>query len=302
MDIYSKRLPTIKQLQYFIAVCEERSFRGAAEKLNISQPPLSIQIKDLEEKLKVTLFLRNSHSVVLTKEGEEFKSKATYILNELCLITRLIKAQDVEKIRLGMTKTLSFDFIPYFKLFLSDFSEETEIYKHNYTSKELLQELQKGNIDFAFVSDYQLRDINENSLLVYKEPMILVLPASHRCSKLERVDLNDVTDLPLFWFKQYQNPVFYEQCERVFKTLTSPIVRRAELADNLSMLLDVSLGKGMMLLPQSMTQAKVDGVIYKKLIKNQDSKLRIDIFLIWRENLTRNVTADAIINYFKKSK
>lgn len=302
MDIYSKRLPTIKQLQYFIAVCEERSFRGAAEKLNISQPPLSIQIKDLEEKLKVTLFLRNSHSVVLTKEGEEFKSKATYILNELCLITRLIKAQDVEKIRLGMTKTLSFDFIPYFKLFLSDFSEETEIYKHNYTSKELLQELQKGNIDFAFVSDYQLRDINENSLLVYKEPMILVLPASHRCSKLERVDLNDVTDLPLFWFKQYQNPVFYEQCERVFKTLTSPIVRRAELADNLSMLLDVSLGKGMMLLPQSMTQAKVDGVIYKKLIKNQDSKLRIDIFLIWRENLTRNLTADAIINYFKKSK
>lgn len=302
MDIYSKRLPTIKQLQYFIAVCEERSFRGAAEKLNISQPPLSIQIKDLEEKLKVTLFLRNPHSVVLTKEGEEFKSKATYILNELCLITRLIKAQDVEKIRLGMTKTLSFDFIPYFKLFLSDFSEETEIYKHNYTSKELLQELQKGNIDFAFVSDYQLRDINENSLLVYKEPMILVLPASHRCSKLERVDLNDVTDLPLFWFKQYQNPVFYEQCERVFKTLTSPIVRRAELADNLSMLLDVSLGKGMMLLPQSMTQAKVDGVIYKKLIKNQDSKLRIDIFLIWRKNLTRNLTADAIINYFKKTK
>lgn len=119
--------------------------------------------------------------------------------------------------------------------------------------KKLLQELQKGNIDFAFVSDYQLRDINENSLLVYKETIILVLPASHRCSKLERVDLNDVTDLPIFWFKQYQNPVFYEQCERVFKTLTSPIVRRAELADNLSMLLDVSLGKEMMLLSQSMT-------------------------------------------------
>ncbi|WP_239324995.1 helix-turn-helix domain-containing protein [Snodgrassella gandavensis] len=61
MNIYSKRLPTIKQLQYFVAVCEESSFRGAAERLGVSQPPLSVQIKDLEEKLEVILFLRNSH-------------------------------------------------------------------------------------------------------------------------------------------------------------------------------------------------------------------------------------------------
>ncbi|OCF95800.1 LysR family transcriptional regulator [Gilliamella sp. wkB308] len=301
MDIYSKRLPTIKQLQYFVAVCEERSFRGAAEKLGVSQPPLSIQIRDLEEKLKVTLFLRNSHNVVLTKEGEDLKSKATRLLNDLCSITKSIKSQEVKKVVLGTTKTLCFDFIPYFRLFLSDFSEETEIYKHNYTSKELLLELQKENIDFAFVSDYQMRDINENSQLVYKEPMILVLPTSHPCSQQERVDLNDVTDLPLFWFKQYLNPVFYEQCERVFKTLKLPIVRRAELQDNLSMLLEVSLGKGMMLLPQSMTQAKVEGVAYKKLIRSQDLKLKIDIFLIWRKNLRKNSTTDAIINYFKKS-
>lgn len=213
MDIYSKRLPTVKQLQYFIAVCEARSFRGAAEKLNISQPPLSIQIKDLEEKLEVTLFLRNSHNVVLTKEGEELKSRVASLLTDLCSITKTIKSNNIEKAIIGTTKTLSFDFIPYFKLFFSDFSDETEIYKHNYTSKELLTELQKENIDFALVSDYQTRDANENSLLIYQEPMILVLPMSHPCSQHERVDLNDVTDLPLFWFKQYMNPAFYDQCE-----------------------------------------------------------------------------------------
>lgn len=299
MEIYSKRLPTIKQLQYFVAVCKERSFRGAAEKLGVSQPPLSVQIKELEEKLEVTLFLRNSHNVVLTKEGEIFKSKATLLLNELCSISKSIKSKNVEKIILGATKTLCFDFIPYFKIFLSDFSDETEIYKHNYTSKELLHELQKENIDFALVSDYQTRDKNENSLLIYQEPMILVLPDSHPCSKHERVNLNDVTDLPLFWFKQYLNPSFYEQCERVFKTLTLPLVRRAELQDNLSMLLEVSLGKGMMLLPQSLTQAKVNGVVYKKLIKSQDTKLKIDIYLIWRQNLKINPSREAIINYFK---
>lgn len=299
MDIYSKRLPTVKQLQYFIAVCEARSFRGAAEKLNISQPPLSIQIKDLEEKLEATLFLRNSHNVVLTKEGEELKSRVASLLTDLCSITKTIKSNNVEKAIIGTTKTLSFDFIPYFKLFFSDFSDETEIYKHNYTSKELLTELQKENIDFALVSDYQTRDANENSLLIYQEPMILVLPISHPCSQHERVDLNDVTDLPLFWFKQYMNPAFYDQCERVFKTLNYPIIRRAELADNLSMLLEVALGKGMMLLPQSMAQAKVEGVVYKKLIENQYTKLSVDIYLIWRKNLKMRPINEAIIHYFK---
>lgn len=299
MNIYSKRLPMVKQLQYFVAVCEERSFRGAAEKLGVSQPPLSIQIKDLEEKLNVTLFLRNSHNVVLTTEGEELKLKATRLLNELCSITNLIKSRNVEKSIFGTTKTLSFDFIPCIKLFFSKFSEQIEIYKHNYTSKELLVELQKENIDFALVSDYQTRDQNENSLLIHQEPLILVLPDSHPCSKHESVNLNDVTDLPLFWFKSYLNPAFYEQCERVFKTFNFPLIRRAELPDSLSMLLEVSLGKGMMLLPQSMAQAKVEGAIYKPLIKNQAAKLTIDIYLIWRQNLTNNQTNEAIIKYFQ---
>ncbi|MBI0028710.1 LysR family transcriptional regulator [Gilliamella sp. B14448G11] len=299
MNIYSKGLPTIKQLQYFVAVCEAKSFRGAAEKLGVSQPPLSIQIRDLEEKLEQTLFLRNSHKVVLTKEGEDFKIKATFLLNELCSTVRSIKSSNIEKVIFGTTKTLCFDFIPYFDMFFSNFCDEIEIYKHNYTSKELLFELKKENIDFALVSDYQTGEQIENNLLVYKEPMILVLPNSHKCSEQEKVDLNDVTDLPLFWFKPYLNPIFHKQCELVFKTLNLPLIRRPELPDNLSMLLEVSLGKAMMLLPQSMTQAKVDGVVYKKLINSQSMKLSINIYLVWQKNLKKNAINQAIIDYFE---
>ncbi len=300
MDIYSKRLPTIKQLQYFIAVCEELSFTGAAEKLGISQPPLSTQIRNLEDSLQSTLFLRNSHSVVLTKEGEILKSKVTQLLNDLCSITKAAKINILEKVTVGTTKTLSFDYIPFFKLFLSEFRDETKIYKHNYTSKELLLELQKGNIDFAIVSDYPTRDFSENSLLIYQEPVTLVLPASHPCCQQNKVNLDDVTDLPLFWFKQQVNPFFYDQCEQVFNKLAHPLSRRAELADNLSMLLEVALGKAMMLLPQSMAQAKVEGVTYKKLISNQDKRLKINIYLIWRKDLKITPVNQAIITYFKR--
>ena len=157
----------------------------------------------------------------------------------------------------------------------------------------------KENIDFALVSDYQTGEQIENNLLVYKEPMILVLPNSHKCSEQEKVDLNDVTDLPLFWFKPYLNPIFHKQCELVFKTLNLPLIRRPELPDNLSMLLEVSLGKAMMLLPQSMTQAKVDGVVYKKLINSQSMKLSINIYLVWQKNLKKNAINQAIIDYLE---
>lgn len=301
MDIYSKRLPTIKQLQYFIAVCEELSFTGAAEKLGISQPPLSTQIKNLEETLQITLFLRNSHKIVLTKEGEILKSKVTKLLNRLCTIVKSTRTNCFEKVIIGSTKTLSFDYIPFFRLFFSEFRDETEIYKHNYTSKELLFELQKGNIDFAIVSDYSNRDFSENSLLIYQEPMMLVLPTKHPCSQLNKVNLSDVTDLPLFWFKQHLNPFFYEQCDKVFNRLDKQIIRRAELADNLSMLLEVALGNGMMLLPQSKAQAKVDGVSYKKLITNQNDKLKINIYLVWRKNLKITPVNKTIIDFFHSS-
>ena len=301
MDIYSRRLPTIKQLQYFIAVCEELSFTGAAEKLGISQPPLSTQIKNLEETLQITLFLRNSHKIVLTKEGEILKSKVTKLLNGLCTIVKSTRTNCFEKVIIGSTKTLSFDYIPFFRLFFSEFRDETEIYKHNYTSKELLFELQKGNIDFAIVSDYSNRNFSENSLLIYQEPMMLVLPTKHPCSQLNKVNLSDVTDLPLFWFKQHLNPFFYEQCDKVFNRLDKQIIRRAELADNLSMLLEVALGNGMMLLPQSKAQAKVDGVSYKKLITNQNDKLKINIYLVWRKNLKITPVNKTIIDFFHSS-
>ena len=271
------------------------------EKLGISQPPLSTQIKNLEETLQITLFLRNSHKIVLTKEGEILKSKVTKLLNGLCTIVKSTRTNCFEKVIIGTTKTLSFDYIPFFRLFFSEFRDETEIYKHNYTSKELLFELQKGNIDFAIVSDYSNRDFSENSLLIYQEPMMLVLPTNHPCSQLNKVNLSDVTDLPLFWFKQHLNPFFYEQCDKVFNRLDKQIIRRAELADNLSMLLEVALGNGMMLLPQSKAQAKVDGVSYKKLITNQNDKLKINIYLVWRKNLKITPVNKAIIDFFHSS-
>ena len=63
---------TLREINYFIAVCEEMNFRKAAKKLNISQPPLSLQIKSLENKLKLKLLERDKSGVKITLSGQDF--------------------------------------------------------------------------------------------------------------------------------------------------------------------------------------------------------------------------------------
>ena len=76
-------MPNIRQLQRFVAVAEERNFRRAAAKLNVSQPPLSDSIKHLEDDIGAPLFIRSRRQVELTKVGEVFLERARLILSQL---------------------------------------------------------------------------------------------------------------------------------------------------------------------------------------------------------------------------
>ena len=91
----------LRHIRYFMAVAEELNFTRAAEKLCIAQPPLSRQIKDLEQELDVELFLRKPHVLQLTEEGVLFKQYAARVLE---LVNR--SAEDVREMKQGLQGTL----------------------------------------------------------------------------------------------------------------------------------------------------------------------------------------------------
>ena len=94
----------LKQLQYFIAVVEEKQITAAAKKLNIAQPPLSYQLKQLEAELETKLFTRTAHGIVLTDAGMMLEKYARKILDLTTVAEEKVKKTtkgELGKISLG---------------------------------------------------------------------------------------------------------------------------------------------------------------------------------------------------------
>lgn len=283
----NSKLPSIKQLQCFLLVAQELNFRRAAERLRMTQPPLTRQIKSLEETLGCALFIRNTHEVRLTEAGRKLVVKATYLINEL---THFVDEMNTEqsRLRIGLTRTLSFENIPQVNDRIKMLVSHEEIDIQNQTSIQLLQSLSKGAMDLAIIGEKSLHSEQDFSFhWICREPLLLVMPSSHPASLQDKVALADVADLPLFWFPRHANPLYYDKCEAYFRHLPFTLKRAKEPDDSLVLLSSIARGKGMTLMPQSMCTFNQQGLCYRALTDDAAQSLNIDVYVATRKNDTR---------------
>ncbi|MBK4727256.1 LysR family transcriptional regulator [Pantoea agglomerans] len=294
MDSINNKLPSIKQLQCFLVVAQELNFRRAAERLRMTQPPLTRQIKLLEEMLGCALFIRNTHEVRLTEAGRKLVPKATQLINEL---THCVDEMNTEqsRLRMGLTRTLSFDNIPQVSDRINQFLSHKEIDIQNLTSIQLLQLLSKGQMDMVIIGEKSLHSEQDFSFhWIYREPLMLVMPSSHPASLQDKVALADIADLPLFWFPRHANPLYYDKCEAYFRHLSFTLERVKEPDDSLVLLSSIARGKGMTLMPQSMCTFHQQGLCYRTLTDDAAQSLNIDVYVATRKNDTREWVINGI--------
>lgn len=294
MDSINNKLPSIKQLQCFLVVAQELNFRRAAERLRMTQPPLTRQIKLLEEMLGCALFIRNTHEVRLTEAGRKLVPKATQLINEL---THCVDEMNTEqsRLRMGLTRTLSFDNIPQVSDRINQFFSHKEIDIQNLTSIQLLQLLSKGQMDMVIIGEKSLHSEQDFSFhWIYREPLLLVMPSSHPASLQDKVALADIADLPLFWFPRHANPLYYDKCEAYFRHLSFTLERVKEPDDSLVLLSSIARGKGMTLMPQSMCTFHQQGLCYRTLTDDAAQSLNIDVYVATRKNDTREWVINGI--------
>ena len=298
MLILSKHLPSTRTLQCFLAVAQELNFRRAAELLNMSQPPLSRQIKGLEELLRVQLIERGTQKVSLTEAGVAFREEAFAILLALDAAAGALTARfhadagQADTVRIGLTSVINHTLMPALHALVTDPAFTGGPALERAWSRQLVERVRSGRLDLAIVGDIAAPGADLVAEPVESEPMMLVLPAAHPAAAREQVDLAGLGDLPLFWFSRSDNPAFYDKCERAFRRVGYAPPRRPEPKDFTVLLAAVAAGEGVALCPQSMQATSRIGVAYRALPPAMARLLSIDVQMVGRAHETRPAVLD----------
>lgn len=183
----------LRHLRYFLAVCEEMNITKAAQKLMIAQPPLSRQIKDLEEEIGTPLFVRDHHNLRLTEEGVRFRSYANRII---MLADRSV--EDIKEMHTGLRGTVYIAQVegkaPHLMAsYISSFAEKYPDVQYslwNGNSDDVISRVKNGLADLAIIMEpFDPQGLHATP--IYKEPWIAMFAQDHplACTKGNSIKL-----------------------------------------------------------------------------------------------------------------
>ena len=190
-------MPTVRQLEYLVAIADIRHFRRAAELVNTTQPTLSGQLKALEERLGVELVERSRSRVVLTPAGTEIVEIARRILRDAREI-RAIGASHNKKlagvVRLGLPSSIGPSLVPKLVPDLKKEYPDLKFYVREEAPSALPNGLAGGLYDIV-IGPLPFADGEFEALELYTEPLLLAVAADHPLARKSEIGASDMKDL-----------------------------------------------------------------------------------------------------------
>ncbi len=271
-----------RHLRYFLVLAEELHFGRAARRLNISQPPLSFNIKQLEASLGVELFTRNSHGVRLTPAGEAFRKSAQRVLAEAgaaALQVREVAAGVTSRVRIGFVGSMLFRGMPERLGEFQAAHPQVQVELAELNSAEQLEALARGVIDLGFVHTDRIAGDLQHALYM-SEPFVCCLPAGHAAAQGEVLAPSLLKGVPLVLFSRGASPDYYERVVALCNLIGwDPLVRH-EVRHWLSVVALVRKGMGVALVPRALMDSGVAAVVFRAL---PESPVRSEVHLVWRD-------------------
>ncbi len=271
---------TLKQLRYFEALARQGHFGRAAEACAISQPALSMQIKELEESLGAALFERNARNIRLTGFGEEFALRIRDILrsvDELGDLARVSHDHLAGRLRIGIIPTVAPYLLPRIINDLSRKYEGLDIHVRESQTARLLDELSEGRIDTAIVA-LPVSEPSLTEISLFSEEFVLVRPAEDAGKPVpNRETLREMRLLLL-----EEGHCFRDQALS-FCNIQSPRPRELMDGSSLSTLVQmVSAGIGVTLIPEMAVDVETRSASVS-IARFSDSRPTRTIGMIWRK-------------------
>ncbi|MFK7758249.1 MAG: LysR family transcriptional regulator [Flavobacteriales bacterium] len=273
----------LRHLKYFMAVAEELHFRKAAEKLFISQPGLSRQIRQLEEQLGVSLISRTNRKVELTAAGQHLATEALTwleVIQQGLEKTKLIHESAEGTLKLGYVGSAMQGVVPEL---LEQFKSKHPTVKFSLSEMDnsmQLTALLDGTIDVGFVRlSHVPKSIEMKTVLT--EPFCLVLPKNHVLTKAKLKHMNQLREESFILFEKEYSPTYYEEVMSLFRDAGyNPLVSHSSV-NALTIYKMVESGFGLAVVPKSL---KNTFSLQIKFIDLSNFSQRTNLNVIWKKS------------------
>lgn len=257
----------LRQLRYFLVVADELHFGRAADRLHITQPPLTVAIRRLERELGVQLFDRTTRRVSLTAAGESFKRRVQDALAELddaAGDVASVSAGMSGRIRVGFVSSASYTAIPEALRTFREQRPRVELVLRPLTSGEQVEQLLDGDLDVGLLRDPG-RVPGLAMQLVSTEDLVAVLPEAHPLASHTEIRPDDLSGEPMILFPYRLMPGFVARVLQLFEGLQAP-PRVAQQAIHQETVLGlVAAGIGTSILPESVRRFQMPGVVTRPI-------------------------------------
>lgn len=291
---------TLKQLSYFYKIAETKNLTKAAELLNTTQPPLSYQLKTLEDELGVTLFVRDSRNLKITPEGKILRDRVAQIL---ALIDKTYSdineyiANDIVHIRIGAVSSSNHNLLPHIiKRYKEEYPNVVfDIYDGS--SMRIQELIDTSVIDFGIIREPFNKEIYPNRMI--KIPGVIPPEGDYfvavGCSDFfdnkykNTITFNELSSLPLILHRRFEQLILDSFSKNNLKpTIVS---RNDNIVTSIDFLKE-GLGIGIMPYSSAILINNLEGILIKKIV---DPVIFSNLYIIHSKSFESNEYLDAFL-------
>ncbi|MDB6139056.1 MAG: hypothetical protein JWO94_2128 [Verrucomicrobiaceae bacterium] len=247
----------LRHLRYFVVVAEEQNITRAAVRLHVSQPPLSRQIRDLEQELGVALFERSAQSVRLTEAGSAFLGEARAVLfrvDQAVDKVRAVGSQCAGVLRVGYAPSPTVELLPPALRAFGKALPRVKVLLHDMTGGEMLEGLNHDKLDVVLIVKPALKSTRGMNVETLREYRVgIAIPPGHPFTKRKGVTVKEAAAEPLVAYSRKDYPDYFEMLERLLGKAFKTIQVVEECDGAMSLITAVESGRGVSVAAESIT-------------------------------------------------
>lgn len=280
--------PTLKQLRYLVAVADTLHFRRAAELSHVSQPTLSGQIRELEQRLGTQLVERSRTKVVLSPVGKETAARARLILREVEALREAAKlGQSIfaGTLRLGTLQTLGPYLLPLVLPALHASYPQLKLYVREGMPQALREDLEEGHLDLL-VFPLPLAGADLRSAPLLREPLLIAMPRAHPLAGKDSVDAADLKGETVLALQRGHR--LRDQVQTLCELYGAELALDYEGTSLDTLRQMVGMGMGISFLPALYVRSEISGnsdVVARPMRRKPPSRT---VGLVWRRHSARS--------------